>query len=48
LTHEEQIIIYCLKFLSRNCWYCTPDDFCTYILCAWIDFICVVLHTSHR
>jgi len=35
----------CLKFLSRNCQYCTSDGFLNFILCAWIC-ICVVFKNS--
>ena len=32
LTPGKQIITYCLKFLSRNCWYCTASLSAT----AWL------------
>jgi hypothetical protein len=45
-TSEDQIITNCFKFLSSNCWHCTPDDFSKFILCVWIVLLCAVLQTS--
>jgi hypothetical protein len=46
LTSGEQIIKYCLKFVSRYCRYCKPGDFLKLVLCMWIARTCAVFQAS--
>jgi len=46
LTLGEEVIKYYVKFLSRYCQCCVPDDFFIFVLCVWIAFTYIVFQTS--